>query len=62
MLAIALGLNLDEVQYLLRYAGQGILYPRNEWDAVIISEVGQKLSVMQTNELLRDLGETILLD
>ena len=61
-LAIALGLNLDEVQYLLRYAGQGILYPRNDWDAVIISAVEQKLSVIQTNELLHDLGETLLLE
>ena len=61
-LAIALGLNLDEVQYLLRYAGQGVLYPRNDWDAVIISAVEQKLSVIQTNELLHDLGETLLLE
>ena len=47
-LAIALELNLDEVQYLLRYARQGVLYPRNQWDAVIISAIEQKLSVMQT--------------
>ena len=60
-LAIAIGLNLDEVQYLLRYAGHGVLYPRNSWDAVIISAVEQGLSVMQTNELLHSLGETILL-
>ena len=61
-LAIAMDLNLDEVQYLLRYARQGILYPRNAWDAVIISAVEQKLTVMQTNELLHRLGETILLE
>ena len=60
-LAIAMGLNLDEVQYLLRYAGQGVLYPRNQWDAVIISAVEQRLSVLQTNELLNQLGETDLL-
>lgn len=61
-LAIAMGLSLDEVQYLLRYVQQGILYPRNCWDAVIISAVEQKLSVMQTNELLSNLGETLLLN
>ena len=61
-LAIAMGLNLDEVQYLLRYAGQGVLYPRNQWDAVIISAIEQRLSVMQTNELLHGLGETTLLE
>ena len=60
-LAIAMGLNLDEVQYMLRYAGQGVLYPRNSWDAVIISAIEQSLSVMQTNELLNHLGETELL-
>lgn len=61
-LALAMGLNLDEVQYLLRYARQGVLYPRNQWDAVIISAIEQNLSVMQTNELLHSLGETILLE
>ena len=60
-LAIAMGLNLDEVQYLLRYAGHGVLYPRNSWDAVIISAIEQRLSVMQTNELLHSLGETTFL-
>jgi hypothetical protein len=55
-----MGLNLDEVQYLLRYAGLGVLYPRNQWDAVIISAVEQKLNVAQTNELLYHLGEKIL--
>jgi len=60
-LSIAMGLNLDEVQYLLRYAQHGVLYPRNQWDAVIISAVEQGLSVLQTNELLNQLGETELL-
>ena len=61
-LAIAMNLNLEEVQYLLRYAGQGILYPRNPWDAVIISAIEQKLTVMETNELLHRLGETEFLE
>lgn len=61
-LAIAMGLNLDEVQYLLRYARHGVLYPRNQWDAVIISAIEQNLSVMQTNELLNSLGEANLLE
>lgn len=57
-LAFAMGLELDEIQYLLRYAQHGVLYPRNPWDAVIISAIEQKLDVMQTNELLNHLGET----
>lgn len=60
-LAIAMGLNLEEVQYLLRYAGLGLLYPRNQWDAVIISAVNQKLNVEQTNDLLYRLGEKTFL-
>lgn len=61
-LAIAMDLTLEEIQYLLRYAGLGILYPRNQWDAVIISAIEQKLNVLETNELLHRLGETILLE
>ena len=61
-IALAMELNLDETQYLLRYAQLGALYPRNQWDAVIISAVEQKLSVAQTNELLYRLGEKTLSD
>ena len=61
-IALAMELNLDEIQYLLRYARFGALYPRNQWDAVIISAVEQKLSVAQTNELLYRLGEKTLSD
>ncbi len=61
-LAMAMGLNLEEVQYLLRYAGLGLLYPRNQWDAIIISAVEQKFNVAQTNELLYRLGEKTLND
>ena len=61
-LSIAMNLNLEETQYLLRYANQGLLYPRNQWDSVIISAINQKLDVIQTNELLHQLGEKLLLD
>ena len=61
-IALAMELNLDEIQYLLRYAQLGALYPRNQWDAVIISAVEQKFSVAQTNELLYRLGEKTLND
>lgn len=53
----AMNLNLEETQYLLRYGGYGILYPRNPWDAVVISSIEHKLSVSDMNELLRQLGE-----
>ena len=53
----AMNLNLDETQYLLRYGGYGILYPRNPWDAVVISSIEHNLPVAEMNELLRQLGE-----
>lgn len=59
-LAIAMNLNLDETQYLLRYAGEGSLYPRNSRDALIISAVEQKLTVTDTNLLLTQFGEQVL--
>lgn len=59
-LGLAMNLNLDEMQYLLRYAGTGALYPRNSRDAVIISAVEQNFSVPETNLLLEKLNETIL--
>ena len=60
-LAIAMDLNLEEIQYLLRYARQSPLYPRNPWDSIIISAVERKLDVVQTNELLSRFGETVLI-
>ena len=59
-LALAMNLNLDETQYLLRYAGEGSLYPRNSRDALIISAVEQGLAVADTNLLLTQLNESAL--
>lgn len=59
-LGLAMSLNLDEMQYLLRYACTGALYPRNSRDAVIISAVEQNFSVPETNLLLEKLNENIL--
>lgn len=60
-IGIAMGLNLEETQYLLKYANLNILYPRNQWDSVIISAIEQRLNVLETNELLHEVGETLLL-
>ena len=61
-IGIAMELNLEEMQYLLKHAKLNILYPRNQWDSVIISAIEQHLNVMETNELLHQLGETLLLE
>ena len=60
-LALAMKLELSEVQYLLRYAGHGILYPRNPWDSIVISAIEQRCSVMEANLLLERLGESQML-
>ena len=56
-LSRAMNLNLQETQYLLRYGGYGILYPRNPRDAVVISSIEHQLNFAGMNELLRQLGE-----
>lgn len=53
----AMNLNLEETQYLLRYAGFGILYPRDPFDAVIISAIEHKLTLAETDRYLEQLGE-----
>ena len=60
-LALAMHLDLDETQHLLRYAGESMLYPRNPWDAIIISAIQKGLSVKEANALLAQMGETVML-
>ena len=54
LLAVALTLkfSLDETQHLLKYAGEAELYPRSNFDAVIIYALEKKYSVVKTNILL----------
>ena len=60
-IALAMHLDLSETQKLLRYAGLGMLYPRNPWDSIIISAIQKGLSVKNTNVLLEQLGEKQIL-
>lgn len=60
-LALAMGLSLDETQHALQYANEGILYPRNSWDAIIIFAIEHKQSVIETDVLLEAAGETLFL-
>lgn len=59
-IARAMELNLEETQYLLRYGRFAILYPRNSWDAVIISAIEKNLTVLETNIILEKLGLPLL--
>ena len=60
-IAIILKLNLPDTQRLLRIAKKGELYPRIQRDAAIIFCIQHNYSLIDTNELLENLGEAILL-
>lgn len=64
VIALAFGFNatLEETQYMLRYAKQSPLYPRDRWDAIIISAINQGLSVVDTDNLLYNLGEKVFIN
>ena len=59
ILAIArvMRLNLPETQYLLRYGGFAILYPRSPWDSVVISAIEHDMTFSEMNNFLDQLGE-----
>lgn len=51
-LCIAAGMSYEETQRALTLANVGKLYPRRREDSVLIFALEQRLSVLQTNELL----------
>lgn len=53
-LAIGMGLNVLETRKLLKIAGACDLYTRNPRDSVIIFGLNNRLSLIDTNELLND--------
>lgn len=59
-LCIAMGLDAGEAHALLCSTGYADLYPRNKRDSILIFALMRGLSVMETNEMLFELGEQIL--
>ncbi len=51
-LALAAGLELDEVEKCLKLTGNGALYPKDSRDAVIIYAINRGLSLADANKLL----------
>ena len=51
-LAISMGLNIDEVQKLLKCAGYSPLYVKIPFDSAVLYGFCKKLSVVEINELL----------
>ena len=59
-LAFGLGLSVDETQELLRIAQKTALYPRIRRDAVILYCLNRGLNVLETQNTLQALCETML--
>ena len=51
-LAVSMGLNIDEVQQLLKSAGYPQLYIKKPFDCVVLYGFSKGLSVVEINELL----------
>lgn len=55
-LAVAMGLNIDEMQILLKTAGYTPLYVKLPFDSVVLYGICKGLSVIEINELLYEYG------
>ena len=55
-LAIAMHLNIDQVQSLLKCAGYPVLYVKLPFDSIVLYGICKELSVIQINELLFEYG------
>lgn len=51
-LAVGMGLNLDEVQTLLKCAGYSPLYVKIYFDSIVIYGICKQLSIVEINEIL----------
>ena len=55
-LAVAMGLNIDEMQILLKTAGYTPLYVKLPFDSVVLYGICKGMSVIEINELLYEYG------
>ncbi|MGB4659138.1 MAG: helix-turn-helix transcriptional regulator [Mobilitalea sp.] len=60
-MAFIMKLSIEDTQRLLKIAKRGELYPRIQRDAAIIFCIQHKYSMIDTNEMLDNLGEALLL-
>ncbi len=59
-LAFGMGMTLEETQKMLKVAQQPVLYPRIQFDLIVIFALKEGWSLIDTNELLEDLQESLL--
>lgn len=57
---VAMELDIDEIQEILKVASFAELYPKSKRDSIIINGIGMKKSVAEINEALYDNGEKTL--
>lgn len=55
-LCVGMGLSLDELNQVMKYAGELPLYPRSARDSVLIAGILKGARVMQLNQMLYDRG------
>jgi len=60
-ISFALRLLLPDIQRLLSLSGKCVLYPKVRRDAAIIASLAKNLSIDETDEFLRSIGEESLL-
>ncbi|MBQ4521984.1 MAG: helix-turn-helix transcriptional regulator [Lachnospiraceae bacterium] len=60
MLCIGLGLSVEEFQQLLKITGYAQLYSKNERDNVILYGITKKLSIIDINGILYEMGYELL--
>lgn len=59
-LSLAMGLTLEETQRGLSIAKEGTLYSKDKRDSIIIYSINKKQTVLDTNNLLFEMGEELL--
>lgn len=59
-ICIAMELNLEETQEVLKHGSFALLYPKNKRDSIIIFGIDNKMSVCEINNLLYDKNEDTL--
>lgn len=59
-IALALNLNVDETQKILRIAKEGDLYAKDKRDCILIFAINHKYNLIDTNQLLNQYGEAEL--
>ncbi len=60
LMALAIGMTYEETQRALEISNAGVLYVKSKRDSAIIYGINKKLSVMDVNSILKQIGETEL--